>query len=121
MAHQLKQTYDYICFSELAHEFDFSNHLEIENKIKRRLKYYNPGSYDQGRIDYIRTFKNDLYVEISLQSKSIYFKKSNSDYADLADFDIEKMTLDFSKKYDKIAISEMTQIFNFAIYLYYMR
>ena len=121
MARQLKQTYDYICFSELAYEFDFSDHLEIEKKIKRRLKYYNLARYDQDRIDYIRLLKNDLRVEISLQSKSKYFNKSRSVYTDLTDFNIEKMTVDFSKKYDRIDASDMSQILKFVIYLYYMR
>ena len=116
-----KQTYDYICFSDLAYEFDSTDFPEAEKKIKRRLKYYKLASYNQERIDYIRTLKNDVYKEISLRSKSKYFNKVESIYADLADFDIERMTSDFLEKYHKINKSDMTRILNFAIYLYYMR
>ena len=71
MAQKSEQSYDYICFSDLAYEVDFSDPREIEKKIKRRLKYYNLASYDQERVDYIRQLKNELNAEISLHSKSI--------------------------------------------------
>lgn len=54
MEQKSNQSHDYICFSDLAYEFDFSNLKEAEKKIKRRLKYYNLGSYNQERVDYIR-------------------------------------------------------------------
>ncbi len=34
-------SYDFICFSDLAYEFNDSDQIETESKIKRRLKYYN--------------------------------------------------------------------------------
>ena len=116
-----EQTYDYICFSDLAYEFDFSDLKEAEKKIKRRLKYYKLGNYEQERIEYIRELKNDLYREITLQSKSRYFNKSKSNYAEFTDFNIEKMKSDFLEKYKKINSSDMYGILNFAIYLYHMR
>lgn len=114
-------TYDYICFSDLAYEFDFSDRKEAERKIKRRLKYYKLGSYNQERVDYIRHLKEDLFREISLQSKSKYFTKTESTYAELADFNLEKMESDFLEKYEKIDRSDMNRILNFAIYLYHLR
>ena len=116
-----EQSYDFICFTDLAYEFDFSDTKEAEKKIKRRLKYYNLGEYDQERVDYIRELKNDLYKEISLGTKSKYFNKSKSNYADLADFDIERMKSDFIEKYEKIESSNMIGILNYAIYLYHLR
>jgi len=116
-----KQTYDYICFSDLAYEFDSSDLKEAEKKIKRRLKYYKLDNYEQERIEYIRELKNDLYKEISLQSKSKYFNKSNSKYADFTDFNVEKMKSDYMKKYKEINSSDMYGILNFAIYLYHLR
>lgn len=121
MAKTSKETYDYICFSDLAYELDYSEPKEIEKKIKRRLKYYNLGEYEQERIDYIRKLKNDLYQEISLESKSKYYKKSASNFTELNDFDIEKMKSDFLKKYNKIDSSDMDRILNFAVYLYHIR
>ena len=74
MTDNKEQTYDFICFTDLAYEFDFSEKKEIEKKIKRRLKYYNLGDYKQDRVEYIRQLKNDLYSEISKTTKSKYCK-----------------------------------------------
>jgi len=116
-----KHTYDLVCFTDLAYEFDFSDKKEAEKKIKRRLKYYKLGDYSQERVEYIRDLKNELYKEISLQTKSRYFSKSKSNFADIADFNFEKMTVDYLNRYDKISKSDMKGILNFAIYLYHMR
>lgn len=121
MTQREKPTYDFICFSDLAYEFDFSDKKEIAKKIKRRLKYHKLGDYNQERVDYIRGLKDELYKEINLQTKSKYFSKSKSNFADLEDFKFEKMTLDYLNKYDKINESDMKGILNFAIYIYHMR
>jgi hypothetical protein len=115
------QTYDFICFTDLAYEFDFSDKKGIEKKIKRRLKYHKLGEYKKDRVDFIRQLKNDLYSEISKTTKSKYFRKSKSNYADLADFNIDRMTADYFKTYDTVDKSELTGMINFAIYLYHMR
>lgn len=115
------QTYAYICFSDLAYERDASDSKKIEEKIKRRLKYYNLPAYDQKRVDYIRDLKDDLYREISLQTKSRYYHKSDTKHTDVSDFDIEKMTSDYLEVYPKINDSDMAQILKFAIYIYYVR
>ncbi len=47
-------TYTFICFSELVYEWNFSDKLDVERKIKRRLKYYNFDDYNQERINIIR-------------------------------------------------------------------
>ncbi|MEO9020692.1 MAG: hypothetical protein ABI237_13735 [Ginsengibacter sp.] len=112
-------TYDFICFTNLAYEFDFAEKNEIEKKIKRRLKYYKIGDYNQDRIDYLRQLKNDLFPKISSGTKSKYFNKSKSNYADLSDFD--RMTSDYVNKYDKVNETEMKDLINFAIYLYHIR
>lgn len=121
MTDDQKQTYDSICFTDLVYEFNFSEKKEIEKKIRRRLKYHKLGDYRQERVDYIRRLKNDLYTEITSRSKSKYFHKSKSDFADLADFNIERMTEDYKIKYDKVDKEELMGMINFAIYLYHMR
>ena len=115
------QTYDWICFTDLAYEFEFSEKREFEKKIKRRLAYYKLGEYDQTRVDYIRQLKNDLYSEISKTTKSQYFHKSKSDYTELVDFDFDSMVNDYNKKYDKIDTEDLKRMINFAIYLYHLR
>ncbi|NVK29051.1 MAG: hypothetical protein HWE14_13440 [Flavobacteriia bacterium] len=121
MTDDQKQTYNSICFTDLAYEFDFSDKKEIEKKIKRRLKYHKLGDYRQDRVDYIRELKNDLQNEISKTTKSKYFQKSKSNYADLADFDIERMTDDYHRNYDQVTKAELKGMIGFAIYLYHMR
>jgi hypothetical protein len=121
MAETSEQTYDYVCFSDLAYEFDFSDLKEAEKKIKRKLKYYGLGKYDQERVEYVRSLKNDLFEEIRLYDKSEYYIPSKSEFAEFTDFDHFKMKDDFIKKYKKISVPDMSRILNFAIYLYYMR
>lgn len=121
MLQEIEQTYDLVCFTDLAYEFDFSDKKEAEKKIKSRLKHYKLGDYSQERVEYVRALNNDLYQEISLQTKSKYFSKSKSNFADLADFKFKKMTSDYLDKYSKISESDMMGILNFAIYLYHMR
>lgn len=121
MAETSEQSYDYVCFSDLAYEFDFCDLKEAEKKIKRKLRYYGLGKYEQERVDYVRKLKNNLFKEIRLYDKSEYYIPSKSEFAEFTDFDYEKLKGDFLKKYDKINDSDMSRILNFAIYLYYMR
>jgi hypothetical protein len=121
MAETSEQTYDYVCFSDLAYEFDFCDLKEAEKKIKRKLRYYGLGKYDQERVEYVRSLKNELFKEIRLSDKSKYYIPSKSEFAEFTDFDYRKMKDDSLKKFDKISDSDMSRIINFAIYLYYMR
>jgi hypothetical protein len=121
MANEKGQTYDFICFTDLAYEFDFSEKNKIEKKIKRRLKYYGLDDYNQERVDYLRQLRNDLYSEISGTTKSRYFHKSKSNFADFADFDFERMVADFNQKYEKVEKNELIGMLNFAIVLFYLR
>lgn len=121
MAEINEQSYDYICFNDLAYEFDFSNPKEAERKIKQKLKYYKLGKYSQEKVDYIRVLRNDLFKEIRQETKSKYFKSSKSSYAEFTDFDVKRMLSDYLNQYDRINDSDMSAILNLAIYLYHMR
>lgn len=115
-----KETYDFICFSELAYEWNPSAKKNTETKIRKRL-ISNNWEYNQQRIDYIRSLRNDLFNEISLSNKSQYFNKLNFDYADLADFNIKQMLTDLKIKYNEINNEDLLNIIEFAIYLFYVR
>lgn len=115
-----KETYDFICFSELAYEWDSSVKKIAETKIRKRLESNN-WEHNQQRIDYIRSLRNDLFDEISLSDKSKYFTKSNLEYADLANFKINQMFCDFQLKYNEINDEDLLNIIEFAIYLFYVR
>jgi hypothetical protein len=121
MAEKEKPSYDYICFSELVYEFDPASKKKIEDKIKRRLKYYGAGVYDQERVDYIRILRHDLYAEISSYDKSRFFKKTDSPYTVLADFDLAAMTDEYAGKYPAIDRDGIASMIHFAVYLFYTR
>lgn len=116
-----KLTYDFICFSNLAYEFDGYVSKTIDKKIKKQLKYHQLGDYNQERIDYIRTLKDDLKNEIGSHVQSKYYTKSNSEFTEIKDFNIEQMKVDYLKKYPKIEVNELMDILYFAVYLYHAR
>ena len=120
MAKKPDQTYDYICFSDLVYERE-TDSKDIEKKIKRRLKYHNLGTFNPERMAYIRHLRDDLDAEISLQEKSNYYQKSDSNYAELSDFNLQEMILEYLKTYPKIDRAAMSQMITFAIYIYYIR
>ncbi|TGK06624.1 hypothetical protein EHO59_00325 [Leptospira semungkisensis] len=120
MPSQKRETsYDYVCFSELLYEYDKPK--ETEKKIKRRLKYYELGDYDQDRVDTIRKLKNDLSEEIQKNSGSKYYLGSKEIYAALNDFDFDLLLKDFQLKYQRISKDDMSSILLIAIYTYYLR
>ena len=121
MSDNNNQTYDFICFTDLAYEFSAADQKKIENKIKRRLKYHKLGAYDQERVAYIRRLKDDLSSEISHPAKSKYYQKSNSEFSALDDFDRLRMTAEFNLKYPVINKNELMAMIDFAIYLLYLR
>src|SRR5690349_17195649 len=113
MSKKNSQTYDYVCFADLVYEFNSSETKKIEKKIKKRLKYYKLGAYNQQRVDYLRELKNELYQEISQASNSSYFRQFNSAYSELADFDTDRMTNDYLNKYQSLNKDELRGMINF--------
>ena len=116
-----KMSYDWVCFRELVYEFRSEENKETEKKIKRRLKYYNLGDYNQCKVDYIRQLKNELYYEIRLYNKSKYFQEKSSRYASFDNFDVSRMVTDYLATFDKIDEADMHAMLNLAIYLYWLR
>ena len=115
------ETYDFICFSELAYEWNGSDREKVEIKIKNRINKLVNQKYNQKRVDYIRLLRNELFEEISLRNESKYYINNNLKYADLGDFDSNKMLLDFTRKYNQISETDLLNIIEMAIYLFYMR
>lgn len=115
-----KQTYDYVCFTDLAYEYN--NAKETEKKIKRRLKYHQLGKYDQERVDYLRLLKNDLAAVFSSGPASGYYDKTKTTgFADISDFNITRMHTDYCKAYDRIDPEEMNDLLYFSAYLFHTR
>jgi hypothetical protein len=114
-------SYDAVCFRILAYEFPEDDRAEAQKKIKRKLKRDGLGAYDQERVDYIRSLKDDLYGEIRLFQKSKYYVGPVGSFADLRDFDFEPMVSDYRKKYSRIGEEDLRSMIGFALYLYYLR
>ncbi|QSE99173.1 hypothetical protein [Fulvivirga lutea] len=114
-------SYDYILFMELIYEYDETQQETVEAKIKRRLKYNNLAPYDQNRVNYVRSFKKALSEEIRLLSRSKYFEKTLSKYAQVKDFDVEQMTTDYSAIYPELSIKEIRSMVGFGVHWFYTR
>jgi hypothetical protein len=112
---------DTIALDGLVYEFDFDDHAEAERKIRRRLRYHGLGPYQQGRVDLLRKFKDQVRSEIHRGVQSHYFLGSNGHYAAMQDFDVERMIRDLADSYPDIPLTEIKAFVPFAVYLYYMR
>jgi hypothetical protein len=121
MERERDPNYDIASFRILAYEFDGDDHADAEIKIKRKLKRDNLGAYDQMRIDYLRSLKDELQNEIGLFGESRYFIGPVGPLAALADFDSRQMLADYGRKYAEIKQNDLAGFIGFALYLYYLR
>jgi len=114
-------TYDETLFQALAYEFGPDDRREAERKIRRALKRHRLGTYNQERVDEIRSLKDELQSEIGRFAGSKYYLNSTGPVADMANFDFERMLADYSGKYPRIARAELGRMLNIALYVYYLR
>lgn len=114
-------TYNFICFTDLLSEYEPLQKNIIEKKIRRRLKYYKLAAFDGKRVDYIRTLKNDLAAAITQFSRSTYYKKTDSEYAALKDFDVDRMVSAYCERYTSVDQHEMRAFILLALYQFYLR
>jgi hypothetical protein len=115
------RSYESEALSVLAFEFPTSNLAESERKIKRRLRDKKLGTYDQGRIDALRAFKDDVQQELGKDSRSKYYTHSHGQYADLQDWDIEQLTRYMMERHPGVSETVIGGFLPYAIYLYYLR
>ena len=133
-------TYESIVLNALHGEFSFSKKEEAEAEIKRKLKRYKAGAYDQQRVDLMRRFKNELQWEIGLRPlpelsihrelgsrephykprESRYYVGRHGRYGDYTDFDMPKMTTDMIAHYPQIPAKEIEWFVRFAVGTYYL-
>ena len=115
------KTADAVILDVLAYEFEFDDRAKAEGKIRRRLRYYGLGPYQQARIDLLRRLKDETQGELHRRERSRYFVGSHGDYAALEDFDVERLTQDLSESYPDVPRKEIAGFVPGAIWLYYMR
>ena len=104
---------------KLIYEFDGDDPKETETKIKRSLKYYGYGPYEQRRVDHLRSMKNWLKKELTGTGKSRYYTKQEQ--VPGLPFDVERLANDLVGQYPDIPRSEIDWFIPNAIYLYYLR
>jgi len=114
-------SYEGEALAGLAFEFDFSDHAESERKIKRRLRDKKLGPYDQGRIDLIRAFKDDVQAELGRSAKSTFHTGSHGKYADMQDWNFDAILVHFVSRHTGISKKAIGSLLPYAIYLYYLR
>lgn len=105
----------------LVYEFRPEDRSKSEETVKRRLRYYRVGSYDQNQVDLLRRFKESLAAEISLRAGSRYYLGPHGTFAALEDFDVERMVADYHAAFPDVGVSEIEWFVPFALYVYYLR
>jgi hypothetical protein len=118
---QSKRTYVGEILSVLAYEFDPSEHIESERKIRRRLRDKKLGTYDQGRIDLIRAFKDDVRRELNKPLQSAFYKTTRGVYADPRDWDFGQLAAAMKRRHPKLPARDIGGFLPYALYLYYLR
>lgn len=110
-----------IIFTELAYEFPRDDRQKAELKIKRRLRNHGFRRYSQTRVDLVRGLKDTLQSEIGRGMRSPYFLRDQRKYADIYDFDVERLSADLARQYPAISAKRIKTFVCFAIFLYWMR
>jgi hypothetical protein len=105
----------------LLYEFGQDDHTKSEEAIKRRLRYYKLGKYDQGQVDVLRRLKDSLQDEIGRYDRSQYFLGHQGKYSSLQDFDVKRMVAEYSEAFPEVGLSELAWFVPFALYAYYLR
>jgi len=114
-------TYDEAVLSVLTWEFSPIDPKTIEKKIKRKLRNYELGAFDEERVERLRRLKNQVVAEIEKTKDSNYYSKGPSEFAELSDFDIDRMTTEWRKNFSDVSDRDMHNFIAGAIYLYYLR
>lgn len=114
-------TYESEALAVIAFEFTPSRRAESERKIKRRLRDKKLGPYDKARIDTIRSFRDDVYTELSKGTRSKFWLGSHGPYADLQDWNLDGLLSHYEQEHPEIPKEAIGRFMPYAIYLYYMR
>jgi hypothetical protein len=116
-----KKTADSVILQKLAYEFRFCDRKDTERKIKQGLRYYQCGPYNQGRVDLLRSLKDQLQQEIGKYGRSRYYLQPTGKFAAMEDFDVDRMISDCRAAYPTVPAAELEWFVPHAIFLYYLR
>lgn len=117
-------TYDGEVLGILAGEFPSSPRAEADRKIRRTLRAKKLGEYDAARIDMLRRFKDTVQAEVHRFTASAYYVATGdplSDYAEMEDFDRERMAQDYASAFPSIAPALVAQFVDLCVFLCHVR
>jgi hypothetical protein len=105
----------------LVYEFEYSDRGEAETKIKKRLRYYKLGPYNQEEVDLLRRLKDSLQAEIRGYQQSKFYVGVHGKYAAIEDFDVARMISEYRAMFPEVRPAEFEWFVRFAIFTYYAR
>ena len=128
MAKKSTSSYESAVLEVLHGEFSFSKKADIDAAIERRLERGKLGAYDQGRVDVLRRFKDEVQRELGVRplpepsrpSESRYYVGRHGHYGDYTDFDIPRLTTDLQSRYPQIPKAVVAWFVHYAVGTYYL-
>ncbi len=114
-------TAEKVVLAVLIYEFRADARHESDKTIKKRLRYYRLGPYEQERVDLLRRFKDSLQKEIGRHHRSGYYLGPHGEFAAMEDFDVKRIVADYRTQYPGIDVSEIEWFVPFAVFTYYLR
>ena len=114
-------TADKVILAVLVYEFRTSDHHESHATIKKRLRYYKFGPYDQDRVEVLRRLKDSLKKEIGRQHRSRYCLGSHGKYAAMEDFDVPQIVDDYCVDFPEVERCTIEWFVPFSVFAYYLR
>ncbi len=121
-------SYETVVLGILAQEFDFSDPVEFEEKVKVAIRTRHLGSYDPARVQLLRRFKTTVQNEVLQGENSQYFigrhggkAPSGGTYGDMDDFDRGRMAEDYGKVFSELSRETIEGFLKLAMVLYYLK
>lgn len=113
---------DVLLYESAAHdESGAADRVESERKIERRLRDKRLGPYEQERIDALRALVEDVTQELSRSTGSSFYARSHGKYADMQDWDFDRLLEHLAKRHPKVSKPTMRSFLPLAIYWCYLR
>ena len=115
-----RETFNSVALRALIYEFSFSDPRRTNALIKRRLRRATLGPFDAERITRLRALKNLVQTEVDKRERSRFFIGTHSRYAEIADFDIGRLTALVRASGPSVTAREARWFAQFAVFVYHL-
>ena len=113
--------YTVFCFIDLIYERSEEDRASVEKRLKGKLKRRDL-PYKQELLDMLRILRNELAQELDFnKGTSVYRLPVYTGYANLSNFDIDRMLKDYQPKYPHLQKETLEHFIETAIYFFYIR